>query len=281
MSSVVIANSSGVLSLPALLSNGYSKITIQNSQDGGTDRGIYLWANANTDWVMYMATSTGTTPSGSGTPPTGAFGFAQHAIRIRVANSNVYGLIYENTSNTCLFSLRADGAGGGMIGSWGVNTLSPSYNLHVVGSTYLNGNTITTGTVGIGITNPSYTLHVVGNIYASGDISALSDERHKQNITPLAESLSMITQLSGYSYTRTDYKPGEKQIGLIAQEVHALYPEAVSYDAANDTYSLNYGCLMAPVIQAIKELRMNTQNQIQSMQSEIDTLHDIIKKLRA
>ena len=122
------------------------------------------------------------------------------------------------------------------------------------------------GNVGIGVTTPSYALHVIGAIYASGDITALSDQRHKQNITPLSESLTALTKLSGYSYTRTDYKPGEKQIGLIAQEVKEVYPEAVSYDETNDTYSLNYGCLIAPIIQAMKELKEKIAQQDATIQ---------------
>ena len=128
------------------------------------------------------------------------------------------------------------------------------------------------GNVGIGLTTPSYALHVSGAIYASGDITALSDQRHKQNITPLTDSLAAITQLSGYSYTRSDYKPGEKQIGLIAQEVKEVYPEAVSYDDVNDTYSLNYGCLMAPVIQAIKEMKDRIERQDLVIQQLLDSL---------
>ena len=84
MSSVVIANSSGVLSLPALLSNGYSKIVIQNGQDGGTDRGVYLWSSGDSNWGIYMATNGGTS-MGGGAPCTGAFGFTAHAIRIAFA----------------------------------------------------------------------------------------------------------------------------------------------------------------------------------------------------
>jgi hypothetical protein len=133
-----------------------------------------------------------------------------------------------------------------------------------VGSTYLSflrvygsGVTYMFGNVGIGITNPGYTLHVVGAIYASGDITALSDKRFKQDIVPLQNSLNRITQLTGYSYTRTD--TDKKNIGLIAQEVNEVFPEAVSYK--NDLYSLNYGCLIAPVIQAMKELKERVDKQ--------------------
>jgi hypothetical protein len=114
----------------------------------------------------------------------------------------------------------------------------------------------TAGNVGIGTDNPTAaTLHVVGSIYASQDITALSDQRHKQNIVPLTNCLDAVCSLTGYSYTRTDYKPGESQIGLIAQEVEQVYPQAVNYDSESDIYSLNYNSLIAPLVQSIKELR--------------------------
>jgi hypothetical protein len=124
------------------------------------------------------------------------------------------------------------------------------------------------GNVGIGITNPGYALHVVGGIYATGDIAALSDQRYKQNIVRLDRSLENLLQLSGYSYTREDYRPGEKQIGLLAQEVTTVFPEAVQYDEANDKYGVNYNCLIAPLIESIK-----------SLHEQIETQRHIISKL--
>ena len=142
------------------------------------------------------------------------------------------------------------------------------------------------GTVGIGTYAPSasYTLYVQGTIYASQDITAFSDQRYKQNIVRLDRSLAKILQLGGYSYTREDYRPGERQIGLLAQEVKAIFPEAVSHDSINDKYSVNYNCLIAPVVEAIKELYDRSEAQakiisdqqaaIRDQQSVIQTLLD-------
>jgi len=119
-----------------------------------------------------------------------------------------------------------------------------------------------TSFVGIGTNNPTAaTLHVGGSIYASGDITALSDRRYKQNIMPLTNCLDSVCSLTGYSYTRTDYKPGESQIGLIAQEVNQVFPQAVNYDSESDIYSLNYSALIAPLVQSIKELREQVNQQ--------------------
>jgi hypothetical protein len=130
-----------------------------------------------------------------------------------------------------------------------------------------------TGSIGIGITNPGYTLHVVGSIYATGDITAFSDKRYKDNIIPLTQSLDLLTQLTGYSYTRSDLRDKEN-IGLIAQEVKEVFPQAVTYDDELELYSLNYGCLIAPVIQAIKELKQ-TVNKLQEKVDKQDAIIQI------
>lgn len=169
-------------------------------------------------------------------------------------------------------------------GQYALMSAVTSYSLQLV-----NYGLITNGRIGIGTTAPSYPLHVIGAIYASGNISAFSDQRYKQNIVRLDRSLDAIRSLGGYYYTREDYEPGIRQIGLLAQEVKAVLPEAVCYDSANDKYSVNYNCLIAPVVEAIKELydRSEAQQQIiqaqqsaiQAQQSEIQAQQSEIQKL--
>lgn len=111
------------------------------------------------------------------------------------------------------------------------------------------------GNVGIGTSTPGYALHVQGAIYASGEITGLSDQRRKTGVEPLDNSLENISKLQGVSYYRTDDEPEKKRIGLLAQAVAEVYPEAVSYDKTNDLFSLNYMALVAPLIEAVKELK--------------------------
>lgn len=111
-------------------------------------------------------------------------------------------------------------------------------------------------------------LNVVGAIYATGNITAFSDQRYKQNIVRLDHSLDAIRSLSGYYYTREDYLPGERHIGLLAQEVKEVLPEAVHYDSTNDKYSVNYNCLIAPVVEAIKELYDRSEAQAKTIEAQ-------------
>ena len=181
-------------------------------------------------------------------------------IYIKSATYIVYDLVVSGGSGS---NILYDPVGAAMmpVGALTLVSLSAMANMYSY-----NGN------IGIGIANPSYTLHVIGTIYATGDIAALSDRRYKHDITPLRGCLDMLNHMSGYTYTRTDHKPGEKQIGLIAQEVREVLPEAVNYDSANDTYSVNYGCLIAPLMEAVKELREKVDRQDAIIQKLLDRL---------
>ena len=176
-----------------------------------------------------------------------------------------------------LSTLTVSSINGALPGTGAFSTLALS-SLNVVSTITASSITVTTGNVGIG-TTPSYALHVQGAIYASGNITALSDQRYKQNIVRLDRSLDTISSLSGYSYTRTDYQPGIRQIGLLAQEVNKVLPEAVSYDTINDIYSLNYGCLIAPVIEAVKEINEKVNSRIGELEAKINAQQVLIQQL--
>lgn len=105
------------------------------------------------------------------------------------------------------------------------------------------------GDVGIGVT-PSYKLHVSGDIYATGNVTAYSDRRLKDNIETLTGALAVVELLRGVSYTRKD--TGEKQVGVIAQEIELVLPEVVV--CKDDVYGVAYGNITAVLIEAVKEL---------------------------
>jgi hypothetical protein len=133
----------------------------------------------------------------------------------------------------------------------------------------LNGNSntigsiITTGgNVGVGTVTPSYKLHVSGDIYSSGDITAFSDIRLKENIVQLSGCLDKIDNMRGVSFNRID--TGTKHIGLIAQEVEAQFPELVATDQNNGLKSVNYGNVVAVLLECIRELKGEVFNSTNS-----------------
>lgn len=104
--------------------------------------------------------------------------------------------------------------------------------------------------VGIGTTIPNYKLHVQGKVFASDSITAYSDARVKTDVSTITNALHKVSQLRGVEYTRVD--TGEKQIGVIAQEVQQVLPYAVT--EANNGLSVAYGNMVGVLIEAIKEL---------------------------
>lgn len=95
-------------------------------------------------------------------------------------------------------------------------------------------------------------LTITGAITASGNITAFSDERLKSNVETIPDALSLVNRLRGVSYDRID--TGDRQIGVIAQEVQKVLPELV-FPATDEGYlSVAYGNITAVLIEAIKEL---------------------------
>jgi len=95
-------------------------------------------------------------------------------------------------------------------------------------------------------------LQVTGSIRATGDVKAFSDIRIKKNIRVIQNALVKTMALRGVTFDRTDADL-PRQVGLIAQEVQAVLPEAVSCEE-DGTLSLAYGNLVALLVEAIKEL---------------------------
>ena len=104
------------------------------------------------------------------------------------------------------------------------------------------------------------------DILAGGNVTAYSDARLKDNIQTLQGSLSKVLQMRGVEFD----KDGEHSIGVIAQEVRKFYPEVVKENNTTEDkiLSVNYGALVGPLIESIKELK----SQIDSLKAEIEEL---------
>ncbi|GEM_PF-6750575 len=127
------------------------------------------------------------------------------------------------------------------------------------------------GNIGIGQTVPGYKLDVNGDVNiaaanvlrfggtqvcASAGCTAVSDRRLKEDILPLQNSLENILKLQGVTYDWVDKeKYGyNQQIGLIAQDLEKIYPQAVVTDQSSGLKSVAYDHLVAPLIEAFKSI---------------------------
>ena len=87
-----------------------------------------------------------------------------------------------------------------------------------------------------------------------GTVKQASDERLKENIEPISSALEKIVQLRGVSFDwKVDPRPegSPKHLGLIAQQVRQVVPEAVT--DGKDALSITYNAITALLIEAVKE----------------------------
>lgn len=114
-----------------------------------------------------------------------------------------------------------------------------------------------TGNVGIGTLNPTQKLEVIGNVKAT-NVTVPSDLRYKEDIATLSNALPRVLAMRGVQYQWKHAAFPEKhfgqdaQLGFIAQEVEALYPQVVFTDAEGYK-SLDYSRLLPVLVEAIKE----------------------------
>jgi hypothetical protein len=121
-----------------------------------------------------------------------------------------------------------------------------------------------------GTSSSRFYTNTSGDLVASGNVTAYSDVRLKTDLKVIPDALEKVLQLSGYTYTRTD--TGERQTGLVAQEVEKILPEAI---IQGEKLSLAYGNLAGLFVEAIKELT----SKVKSFEAEIKDLNAKIELL--
>jgi len=101
-------------------------------------------------------------------------------------------------------------------------------------------------------------LHVDGNVVAYS--TTTSDERLKKDIVKIDNALDKVSQLNGYTFEYLN--DGKKSAGILAQEVEAVMPSAVSEmklplksDDDQEYKVVQYDQLHGLLIEAIKELK--------------------------
>jgi len=105
------------------------------------------------------------------------------------------------------------------------------------------------------ITALTLDMSAAGAATFNNDVTAFSDERLKENIETIPDALSKVCQMRGVTFNRTDFD-GEKQMGVIAQEVEKIIPEVVKEDDSEDKIkSVAYGNMVGVLIEAIKDLK--------------------------
>lgn len=132
------------------------------------------------------------------------------------------------------------------------------------GATGPAGTTAWTGITGKPTVFPPAAGTITGNLTVTGvfvcnnDVTAFSDIRLKTNIAQLTNALEKLDMINGYGFEYKD-RVGEKQVGVIAQEVKTVIPEAVKLTErvfnGEKMLAVNEVKIIPLLIEAIKELK--------------------------
>jgi len=162
--------------------------------------------------------------------------------------------------------------------------------------------------LGVGESAPAERLHVAGNVRVTGQVLETSDAREKKGLRCISGALHKVAQLKGYRYTRVSSLnddtaslslegdderksprsfggsgPGTSRlyVGLLAQDVMRVIPEAVHRDGGRDgTYSLSYGSLVAVLVEALKEADQKHTRRQQDLERRVAKQDALIEGLR-
>jgi hypothetical protein len=112
-----------------------------------------------------------------------------------------------------------------------------------------------------------------------GTLTQNSDERLKENITGISNSLNSLVHLNGYHYNWKDAgRDSGLQTGLLAQEVEKVFPELVSEN--NDGMKgVNYIGIIPYLLEAVKELKAENEQLKLEQQNSIRQLEERIQQL--
>lgn len=117
-------------------------------------------------------------------------------------------------------------------------------------------------------------LLVQGDINYTGTLTDVSDRNLKENVEPLGSTLDKLSQLEAKVYDLVG-ESTVREIGLFAQDVEPLFPEAVgertevSEEGEETTYkTLSYIQLIPALIESVKEL----EQQNEELKTRIEAL---------
>lgn len=149
-------------------------------------------------------------------------------------------------------------SGAGASGTWGIGisgnaaTVTAANDTTTSTAQYVYFGSTSAGAASIKASSTKLTfVPSTGVLTAVGNVATSSDRRLKSGFLPLTGAMERVRAITGYTYKKKGTKG--RQVGVIAQDVQSVLPEAVHM--GDDGYlSVAYGNLAALLIEAIKEL---------------------------
>jgi hypothetical protein len=115
---------------------------------------------------------------------------------------------------------------------------------------------------------------IEGNVPFYGTFVNWSDARTKTNVRQLGRALDKLERIRGVTFNWSESPqalgcvPGQPSIGVIAQEVEAVFPELVSAGGTQAYKAVDYSGLTGVLIEAAKELKEDNE----ALRSRIEAL---------
>lgn len=97
--------------------------------------------------------------------------------------------------------------------------------------------------------------------------TVFSDKRLKENIKESKYSLNDLRKINVYEYNFKDDKSKDLQIGVIAQELKKIIPQAVTTNPFNGYLAVDTSWVMYTVVNSVKELDLKVQKISASLNS--------------
>jgi len=162
------------------------------------------------------------------------------------------------------------GAAAGVIGidNADVDSTVPTYagwfdgDLHSTEDLTIGGMAVVNGSA----PQPGYELTVNGSVWCSSGVYAGSSRRWKSDVEEIGGALEMVMDMRGVRYTHDP--SGETHVGVIAEELGEVLPEAVFFEEDGQPSGVQYGRLSAVLIEAMQE----QQAQIDELRAELEAL---------
>lgn len=126
--------------------------------------------------------------------------------------------------------------------------------------------------------------------YGSPLVISASDRRLKNNILPVRNALNKISKLRGVYFNWVEDKRVElnlddrRHIGLLAQDVQEVLPEAVDTVFDGQYLGVNYDALMPLFIEGLHEMSekksCDCEERLRLVESQIDSLLSELRALK-
>ena len=260
-----VATAASTSGIAGQASNGFGVIGVGDGASGSAGFFINNVANNNVtlasdDWALSAVTTNGSLTVGS------ALTYPNEMVGDFKVTGDIYSTAEVTASTISTVTIDSSGlanfggsvnAGDGYASGGVTLTFNGAGNFS--GAVTVDGNLLVGG--GYGSTGMTFqsdgtgymdgNLIVDGSITAGGNVTAYSDIKLKENLEIIPNAIESVYKLTGYTFDRKD--TGDRQTGLIAQDVLSVLPEAV--EEHNGTLTVAYGNLVGLLVEAIKDLK--------------------------